>query len=142
MNKHFRKVCRVCAVVLAECRCPAPTKEIRRGICEKCYDKEAKKLAGLEQIETAQWQRLETGELKLSVTCSRGLQCDCYLSLRPAYCDRGHIMLQIDGFLSLDDQDRFPRYFFSFEEANEHVRTFLKWRLWKHRTYNPGREFK
>ena len=36
---------------------------------------------------------------------------------------------------NLDDADSFPRFFFSFREADEHTRTFLKWRLWKERTH-------
>lgn len=64
-----------------------------------------------------------------------GLEVTCYLSLRPHYCDRGHIQLFIDGDLSIDGADSFPRYFFSFKEADEHTRTFLKWRLWQHRIH-------
>ena len=104
----------------------------------------AKKEAGLIEIETAQWEKVkETSELKLTVTCSRGFPCDCYISPRRYDCDRGHIMFLIDGHLSIDEGDSFPRYFFSFEEADAHVRTFLKWRLWKHRTNsNVERNFK
>jgi hypothetical protein len=58
-----------------------------------------------------------------------------WLALRPVYCDRGHIQLCIDGPLYLDHADSFPRYFFSFEEADAHTRTFLKWRLWKERSF-------
>jgi hypothetical protein len=43
------------------------------------------------------------------------------LSLRPVYCDRGHIQLCIDGPLDLDACDSFPRFFFSFREADEHI---------------------
>jgi hypothetical protein len=57
-----------------------------------------------------------------------------FLTLRPAYCDRGHIQLLIEG-IDLDGADSFPRFFFSFREADEHTRTFLKWRLWKERTH-------
>jgi hypothetical protein len=51
-----------------------------------------------------------------------------WLALRPVYCDRGQIQLGIDGPLNLDAADSFPRFFFSFKEADEHTRTFLKWR--------------
>lgn len=61
-----------------------------------------------------------------------------WLQIRPAYCDRGHIQLNIDGPLQLDSADSFPRYFFSFIEADAHTRAFLKWRLWRERTYSDG----
>jgi hypothetical protein len=49
--------------------------------------------------------------------------------------DRGHIQLMIQGIHDLDDADSFPRYFFSFKEADAHTRAFLKWRLWKKRAF-------
>ena len=54
-----------------------------------------------------------------------------YIIKRPHYCDRGHYMLQIDGYFDLDSSDGFPRYFFTFEEAETHARKFLAWRLLK-----------
>ena len=75
--------------------------------------------------------------LDLHVTHEKGTDVHCQLSLRPSYCDRGHIQLLIDGdYIGLDYADSFPRFFFSFEEADKHTREFLKWRLWKHRTYD------
>jgi hypothetical protein len=47
----------------------------------------------------------------------------------------GAIHLNIDGISDIDGADSFPRYFFSFKEADEHTRTFLKWRLWKERSF-------
>jgi len=32
---HFIEYCRVCHAVVSQCRCPAPDKEIRYGLCEK-----------------------------------------------------------------------------------------------------------
>ena len=90
---------------------------------------------GLRQIETAQWTKDEYGQLNLHVHTPEGHRVHAWLSLRPVYCDRGHIQLNIDGPLSLDGSDSFPRFFFSFREADEHTRTFLKWRLWKERTH-------
>ena len=90
---------------------------------------------GLKLIETAPWLKDEYGSLNLSVHTQRGEQIHAWLSLRPVYCDRGHIQLCIEGPLNLDAADSFPRFFFSFKEADEHTRTFLKWRLWKERTH-------
>ena len=90
---------------------------------------------GISEIDSAQWTKDEFGWLNLRVHDRKGQPVDCALSLRPNYCDRGHIQLNIDGDLDLDGCDRFPRFFFSFKEADEHTRTFLKWRLWKHRTH-------
>ena len=88
---------------------------------------------GLKEIDNAKWSKDETGTLNLHVTDKDGANVHCWLSLRPVYCDRGHIQLNIDGNLWLDSSDAFPRFFFNFEEADQHTRTFLKWRLWKHR---------
>lgn len=42
-------------------------------------------------------------------------------------------MPEPDACLDIDWADSFPRYFYSFEEADQHTRSFLKWRIWKHR---------
>ena len=89
---------------------------------------------GLKQIDEAQWKRGDT-ELTLTVNNQQGRVILAWLRMRPHYCDRGHIQLLIDGPLELDNADSFPRYFFSFEEADQHTRTFLKWRLWKQRVH-------
>lgn len=91
---------------------------------------------GLREIETTRWTfSADCKTLELVVHDYLGEEVHCFLTLRPQYCDRGHIQLLIDGQLDLDSSDRFPRYFFSFLEADEHTRMFLKWRLWKERTY-------
>lgn len=90
---------------------------------------------GIGQIETAKWVRDEYGFLNLDVQTPEGHPVRAGLSLRPVYCDRGHIQLCIDGPLDLDHADSFPRFFFSFAEADAHTRTFLKWRLWKERIH-------
>jgi hypothetical protein len=99
----------------------------------------------LRQIEAAPWVKDEYGCLNLDATTPGGAPVRAWLSLRPHYCDRGHIQLNIEGPLGLDGSDGFPRHFFSFAEADAHTRTFLKWRLWKERTFphtlepGPGR---
>jgi hypothetical protein len=89
---------------------------------------------GIKQIDEAQWEMDDCNTLNLYVRTSEDWPVHAFLSMRPPYCDRGHVQLNIDGPLSLDRADSFPRYFFSFEEANAHARTFLKWRIWKERT--------
>jgi hypothetical protein len=88
---------------------------------------------GIKQIEEAQWERDDYGTLHLYITHPSGRPVDAWLSMRPVYCDRGHIQLNIDGPLNLDRHDNFPRFFFSLVEADAHTRTFLKWRLWQER---------
>lgn len=93
---------------------------------------------GLKQIDTASWTYGDYGELNLNVEDAHGHPVHAWLQLRPTYCDRGHIQLNINmvgqfGEPALDGQDSFPRYFFSFDEADRHTRLFLKWRLWKER---------
>lgn len=85
----------------------------------------------INEIDTVQWQRDKHNTLNLFVTDKDGRPLHAWLTLRPPYCDRGHIQLNIDGYLALDEMDSFPRYFFTFEEADRHCRTFLKWRLWE-----------
>lgn len=90
---------------------------------------------GIRQIEEAEWVRDEVGCLNLIVTDDTGRRVHAWLRKRPLYCDRGHIQLHIEApGLYIDSADSFPRYFFSFEEADQHTRAFLKWRLWKERT--------
>lgn len=90
---------------------------------------------GLAEIDAARWVKDEWGVLNLYVKDKNGHKIHSWLMLRPHYCDRGHIQLVVDGNLNLDHADSFPRFFFSFEEADLHTRTFLKWRLWQHRTH-------
>lgn len=89
-----------------------------------------------QEIDKAKWTKNEYGWLNMLVHNAEGRPVYASLSLRPVYCDRGHIQLLIDGPLNLDGADSFPRFFFSFKEADEHTRTFLKWRLWKHRIHD------
>jgi hypothetical protein len=91
---------------------------------------------GIKQIDEARWERDKFGYLNLHVSFPDGRPVHAFLSMRPPYCDRGHIQLNVDGPLELDGHDSFPRFFFSFEEANAHAREFLKWRLWKERTHS------
>lgn len=90
---------------------------------------------GLAQIDGAKWIKDQYGWLNIYVLDEQGRDVHAALSLRPNYCDRGHIQLLFEGPIDLDRMDSFPRYFFSFEEADKHTRLFLKWRLWKERVY-------
>jgi hypothetical protein len=91
---------------------------------------------GIQQIDEAQWERDAFNTLFLKVKTRHDRPVEAWLIMRPPYCDRGHIQLNIDGVEGLDAADRFPRHFFSFKEADAHTRMFLKWRLWKVRTYS------
>ena len=96
------------------------------------------KKEGLKQINRARWQAKENYWV-LEVNDSKGLPCIFYLEKRPSWCDRGHYTLKIDCYLNIDPADGFPRYFFSFREAAQHARSFLRWRIWKERTpFNDG----
>ncbi len=97
---------------------------------------------GIDQIDTAKWVKDEFDTLNMHVQDKEGRDVHAWLTLRPQYCDRGHIQLNIDGCLNLDAMDSFPRFFFSFEEADIHTRLFLKWRLWKHREHPHELEVK
>ena len=72
------------------------------------------KEAGIDEIDSMQWKKDEYGVLNLIVHDDDGDLVHCWLSLRPPYCDRGHIQLNIEGNLNLDNADSFPRFFFSF----------------------------
>jgi hypothetical protein len=90
---------------------------------------------GIAEIETAEWERDEFGCLNMYVHTHNDARVHAFLTLRPRYCDRGHIQLNIEGPLDLDESDSFPRFFFSFKEADEHTRLFLLWRLWTKRVH-------
>jgi hypothetical protein len=90
---------------------------------------------GIKHIDDATWILDKYNCLNLLIFNPEGGIIHCYLQLRPEECDRGHISLGIDGLKSLDKMDSFPRYFFNTDEAKQHTKTFLKWRLWKHRTF-------
>lgn len=91
---------------------------------------------GIREIDGAPWSKDDPASLDLRVHDAKNRVVHAWLLMRPPYCDRGHITLDIDGPVRLDWADSFPRYFFSFEEADAHTRAFLKWRLWKERTHS------
>jgi len=49
---------------------------------------------------------------------------------RPAYCDRGHWLgnVEIPG---LDNADMWPNYYMSLQRAKDEIRDFLKWRIYQ-----------
>lgn len=90
---------------------------------------------GIKQIEEAPWVgEDEAACLNLFVEDEDDMTIHAWLTPRPAYCDRGHIQLDINGPLGLDRCDSFPRYYTSFDVADMETRRFLKWRLWKERS--------
>lgn len=89
---------------------------------------------GLAEIDNVNWVPDEWGCQNIYVHDEQGRKVHCWIRLRPEYCDRGHIELQVE-LDTIDSADRFPRYFFSTEEAKRHAVLFLKWRIWKHRTF-------
>lgn len=91
--------------------------------------------AGIEEIDSVKWVADSFGVLNLYVHDKNHQVVHAFLAMRPQYCDRGHMQLLINGDVDLDWADSFPRFFFSFREADEHTRLFLKWRLWKYRVH-------
>lgn len=93
---------------------------------------------GIAEIEAAKWQGPnDMGTIDFVVHDAAGRRVLCWLQLRPRYCDRGHVLFNLSGLDDIDEADSFPRYFFTLEEADTHVRNFLKWRLWKEGSH-PG----
>lgn len=92
---------------------------------------------GLREIETTEWEYdpRHAGSFNFRVHNETGHEIWAWLTLRPHYCDRGHIQLMIEGIRGLDGNDSFPRFFFSMREAKTHTILFLKWRLWKERVH-------
>jgi hypothetical protein len=69
---------------------------------------------GIRQIDGAPWAKGEDGELNLTVEDAHGHPVHAWLQLRPVYCDRGHVQLNIDmqgqfGEPVLDRHDSFPK---------------------------------
>lgn len=57
-----------------------------------------------------------------------------WMQKRPDYCDRGHYIAHVEpapgsGFeYSVDDSDRWPRYYMDLARMVEEVRDWLEWR--------------
>lgn len=64
----------------------------------------------------------------------RGRVHHVWIQARPAYCDRGHFLAHVEpapgvGFeFSIDDSDKWPRYFMNFDRMVEEIREWLDWR--------------
>lgn len=61
----------------------------------------------------------------------RGLDCEIWMVARPAHCDRGNWLADIDVFgdrlrCYIDDADRWPRYYFDLDRAKLEIEAFLK----------------
>jgi hypothetical protein len=103
----------------------------------RCLNVKVNRNTGLQEIAESEWKAVDS-HFELSVHDKHGWEWRCFLQPRPPYCDRGHMMLFIEG-PGIDCADGFPRYFFTMGEADRHVRMFLKWRLWKIRA-GPSRK--
>lgn len=55
-----------------------------------------------------------------------------WIEPRPAHCDRGHWMVNIN-LPGIDHADNFPRYYMTLATAVFETEAFIKWRLWKER---------
>lgn len=66
--------------------------------------------------------------------CMIADQVVAWIEPRPSYCDRGHWYVKCD-LPGIDAADSFPRYFMSLVAAKLETEAFLRWRLWKQRTY-------
>lgn len=60
-----------------------------------------------------------------------GRDCRVWMDARPPYCDRGrwlaHVDLQPSAWprLSVDESDRWPRYYFDLERAKAEIEAWL-----------------
>lgn len=52
-----------------------------------------------------------------------------WIQKRPAYCDRGHWIANVDGISTIDGADAFPRYFMNLERAKLEMEEWLAWRV-------------
>jgi hypothetical protein len=52
-----------------------------------------------------------------------------WICARPAYCDRGHWIANVEGIGSIDWADAFPRYFMDLDRAKLEMSEWLAWRL-------------
>lgn len=52
-----------------------------------------------------------------------------YLYPRPSYCDRGHWIGYVEGIMSIDAADGFPRYYMDLDRAKDELYEWLQWRL-------------
>lgn len=41
MTQHYIKKCHKCEAVISQCRCPAPDKIIKWGVCASCYNQKS-----------------------------------------------------------------------------------------------------
>ena len=59
---------------------------------------------------------------------------EVWMQRRPAYCDRGHWIAHVERAngagveYSIDDADKWPRYYMSFDRMVDEVRDWLEWR--------------
>lgn len=71
--------------------------------------------------------------------CMIADQLVAWIEPRPLYCDRGHWYVKCE-LPDIGGADAFPRYYMSFIAAKAEIEAFLRWRLWKQRTYRYAPE--
>lgn len=93
---------------------------------------------GMDYIDTAPWEEDEKGKFNLYVQNEDSKTVHCEIALKDEFFDRGPIELTIYGISNVKKSPNIQQYFFSFQEASNWCRMFLKWRLWKTPTKNIG----
>lgn len=82
--EHFKTVCRVCEVIINQCRCPSNDKTVESVICSKCHtqrkemevhvddaiskDIEVVNIDTGESLDRCQYANQETGEYETTLT--------------------------------------------------------------------------
>lgn len=73
----------------------------------------------------------QTWEVKVPAKDWRGVgHYHIFMQARPGYCDRGRWVANVDGIgiSGLDDQEGFPRYYFSLEYAKAEMEAWVNMR--------------
>jgi len=93
------------------------------------------RLSGSPQIRTPlQWEPDDLSTPTLFNLKDSDGQLLAWIDQRPAYCDRGHWVGNIEVSCELDGQDAWPHYFMSLNRAKMEVEEFIMWRFFKVRS--------
>lgn len=86
-------------------------------------------ISELPDVTGVNWELDEYKCWNLRRMAPSGYRVHVWLQPRPTYCDRGHWTGNVEGISSIDEADRFPRYYMNLERGKAEMQEWLEWRL-------------
>jgi hypothetical protein len=123
--------------------CPHCKKGREQGKHYICWFCGFPSFPNLQALKDAEWEECSSVHYFIYELEHEGAKIS--IESRNSYCDRGHWLAKVEGIISIDDSDFFPRFYMDIEVAQKEMKEWLIWRLYKETPYTnytkPVQEF-